>query len=452
MSCSATSASVGIEAGADRRAHEFRAPHIGAGRRVGVLADQVADAGGVDVAGDHDRVVGAGGGQLVEDAGPSGGVAVPLVEVVDGAGEGHRGHHDLVGQDVPRGPGLAQAAAQPGLLAGAEQGAVRGRAFRAGGADVVRPAGLVAAVLTSVQHVEPGQPPPVDGSVDAQVGAGRRGQSHRLVLPPGLVRGGPPGREPRGLGGHLREKPGVVVLDLVVVPGHNPGAGGVDALQRRVALVEAVAVAVGVQGRDLGAVVLADGGGVGPALVDVVAEMDHQVGVLLGRKSPRRPEAVLPVLARREQEAQPISAPGRRCRPGATHRADLVTDAEAVEVPGVRAEVADVDVDRVRPTPVTPLRARRARHAGTVRRWPPPSGPAHRPAASRPPPAAPAPAGSTARRRLGWDRRMPRPARTDRRGGRVPGAGNALRGRAGRPRPRAAPAGCRPRRSGSDDA
>jgi hypothetical protein len=196
--------------------------------------------------------------------------------------------------------------------------------------------------------MEPGQPAPVDGSVDAQVGAGRPGQPYRLVLPPCLIRGGTPGRESRGLGGHLREEPGVVVLDFVVVPGHDPGAGRVDALERRVALVEAVTVAVGVQGRDLGAVVLADGGGVGPALVDVVAEMDHQVGVLLGSKRPRRPEAVLPVLARREQEAQPISAPGRRCRPGATHRADLVTDAEAVEVPGVRAQVADVDVDRVR--------------------------------------------------------------------------------------------------------
>jgi hypothetical protein len=197
--------------------------------------------------------------------------------------------------------------------------------------------------------VEPGQPAPVDRAIDAQVGPGGRGQAHRLVLPPGLVGGGAARCEPRRLRRFLGYEPRIVVLDLVVVPGHHPGTRGVDPLQRRVALVEAVAVAVGVQRRDLGAVVLAEGGGVGPALVDVVAQMDHQVGVLLGCEGPRRPEAVLPVLARREQEAQPIPAPTGRRRPGAADGADLVTDAEAVEVPGVRVQVADVDVDRVRP-------------------------------------------------------------------------------------------------------
>ena len=302
----------------------------------------------MDVARDHNRVVGPGGGEQVEEAGPGGGVAVPLVEVVQRPGQGHGGGHDLVGQHVPRSLGLPQAPAQPGLLLGTQQGALGGRAGIARRAEVRRPAGLVAAVLAGVQHVEPGQPSPVDRPIDAQVRAGGRRQTHRLVLPPGLVGGGAACRERRGLGRHLGQEPGVVVLDLVVVPGHDPRAGGMDALQRRVALVEAIAVAVGVQRRDLGAVVLAHRGGVDPALVDVVAEMDHQVGVLMRREGPRRPEAVLPVLARREQEAQAIAPPPGGRRSGSADRADLVSDAEAVEVPGVVAQVAHVDVNRVR--------------------------------------------------------------------------------------------------------
>jgi hypothetical protein len=95
----------GVEVGADRRPHQLRSHGNGGRRAVGVLVHQVADAGGVDVAGEDDRVLHPAGAHLLEQAGASCGVPVPLVPVVErAAGQRHRGHHDLVGEHVPRGP------------------------------------------------------------------------------------------------------------------------------------------------------------------------------------------------------------------------------------------------------------------------------------------------------------------------------------------------------------
>ncbi len=209
-------------------------------------------------------------------------------------------------------------------------------------------AGLVAAVLAAVEHVEARQPAPVERPVDAQVRAGGGVEPHGHVLPPGPVAGGPPGRKLGGLGGELGDEAGVVVLDLVVVPGDDPRARGVDALQRRVALVLPVAVAVVVERDQLGAGVLADRPGADAALVDVVAQVEHHVRVVGRGVGPQRPEAGLPVLAAGEQEPQRVAVvvPGRGGA-GAADGADLVADDEPVPVPRGGAQVADVDVDRV---------------------------------------------------------------------------------------------------------
>ena len=183
-----------------------------------------------------------------------------------------------------------------------------------------------------------------------QVGPDGRQQAHRHVLPPGLVRGCPPGREVGHLARDLRHQVGVVVLDLVVVPGDDPRAGGVGGLQRRVTLVEPVAVPVGGQVADLGAVVPADAGGVDAALVDVIAEVQHDVGLVAGRMGPQGPVARLPVLAAGEQEPQAVARPARPRRgPRAPDRADLVAHDEPVVVPAPGPEAVDIHVHRVRP-------------------------------------------------------------------------------------------------------
>ena len=183
-----------------------------------------------------------------------------------------------------------------------------------------------------------------------QVGAHRRQHAHRHVLPPGLVGGRPPGREVGYLAGDLRHQVGVVVLDLVVVPSDDPRAGRVGGLQRRVTLVEPVAVPVGGQVADLAAVVPAHAAGADAALVDVVAEVQHDVGVVVRSVGPQRPVARLPVLAAGEQEPQAVDRPARaRGGPGAPDGADLVAHDEPVEIPTVGLEAVGVDVHRVRP-------------------------------------------------------------------------------------------------------
>src|SRR5918994_1654567 len=94
---------------------------------------------------------------------------------------------------------------------------------------------------------------------------------------------------------------------------------------------------------------VAGAAGTGAALVDIVAEVHDEVGVILRGEGPGRPEPVLLVLARREQEAQVVAAPRRGGGAGATDGADLVVHHEPVVVPGVGAQALDVDVDRVSP-------------------------------------------------------------------------------------------------------
>ena len=147
---------------------------------------------------------------------------------------------------------------------------------------------------------------PSRATVDGQVEAGGRRQPYRHVLPPRLVGRGPAGREGGRLGDDLGGEPGVVVLDLVVVPGDDPRAGGVDALQRRVALVQTRSGCGSRPGSRSRPVVGPDDArpGARSPLVDVVAQVQDQVGVVRGGVRPQR------TMARRqfwlEQEPQPV--------------------------------------------------------------------------------------------------------------------------------------------------
>src|SRR5918992_5836237 len=81
------------------------------------------------------------------------------------------------------------------------------------------------------------------------------------------------------------------------------------------------------------------------ALVDVVAEVEHQVQVLLSHMPPCRVEAALPVLAGGEGQAHPAQRPGRvGGGPGPADPAEVPPRAETVPVgPGPLPPV-DLDV------------------------------------------------------------------------------------------------------------
>ncbi len=259
------------------------------------------------VAGQHHRVAHPGGGPRRGEPRARGRVAVPRVHrdrvggarVVVATAEEH-----LLPDHVPRRPRAPEPVGQPRLL-----GRARQRPRRVGGVRAVLvavAAGLVVAELPGVEHVERRQPAPLHPPVELHRRPVRhRGAPQRHVLVVGAVRRGPALGEARHGGGVLGDQPGVVVVDLVVVPDHQPRRGGVRGLQVGVGLVlrEPLPV-VGQRHRLRPDVRAAERVGGGGALVLVVAEVQHQVGPLRREVPVRREVAGRVVRAGRERHGQ----------------------------------------------------------------------------------------------------------------------------------------------------
>ncbi len=318
---------------------------------------------------------------VAEQPPPVGGVAVPLVDVVrravlgqqpgdvvDGAhevvGQGRevdrRDHHRVADQLPLRGAG-AQAVAEPVELAVAGDGpgrvADRGVGVRRGEGRLLD---LLVAVGAQVEHADLGQlpelqPPEEPGAV-AEVGGAVHPDRHPLVV--------------RAVGAGAAAQVVALVLlvvlpallplvvgDLVVVPGDDPGELGVRVLEVGVGLVLRVPLPVvgeadHLAGRDvrpdvlvgLAVAVLA-----GRVLVEVVTEVQDRVQVVAGRDAAVGAEpAGLPVGAGDDPEPEVVGdgVPGGRGA-GTAGAAGLARAAEAVEVPLRRAEAVDVDLDGV---------------------------------------------------------------------------------------------------------
>ena len=145
----------------------------------------------------------------------------------------------------------------------------------------------------------------------------------------------------------------VVVLHLVVVPDHDQRVARVHPTQVRVAADERVLRAVLVErlgdpdriGPDPATLVAGRVVGLG---VDVIAEADHEVHVLLGHERVRVVEAEGVLLAREERE--PHGLPGIAWQRGAeaAHLAIRAARGEAVPVLLVRAQAADASLHTVR--------------------------------------------------------------------------------------------------------
>ncbi len=202
----------------------------------------------------------------------------------------------LVGDDLPARVGRRQARVEEAALGGAEHrarvvevGAVL-RRRRVEVADQRVAAGLRVAVLALVEHEQ------VDVAAEAQHAEQLRapvGREHRHRLEEGTVGVGDLlRREPRSAGMRLGLRAGVVVGDLVVVPVVNHGVRRLHLPQVLVGAVELVLVAVLLERAGLHDRVDAYGEAVAAVArervllvrVDVVAEVDHEVDVLLGQR------------------------------------------------------------------------------------------------------------------------------------------------------------------------
>ena len=142
---------------------------------------------------------------------------------------------------------------------------------------------------------------------------------------------------------------GVVVLDLVVVPGQHPWVGRVRGLQIGITLVERVADPVVVERVRLGRPVRAHVVAPPRGLVDVVADVDDHVEVVRQHVAIRGEEALLVLLAGGDRDAQAIDT-AIRGRRGARSPdgAHLTAGAEAIPVPPAGVEPIDLDVHGVR--------------------------------------------------------------------------------------------------------
>ena len=188
---------------------------------------------------------------------------------------------------------------------------------------------LVDARLGKVQIVQPLRP----------IAAAGGHRPHRHVLEVGLVGGGAAGQEGGGVGVAAVLVVGVVVFHLVVVPGADPGVGGVAGPQVGIELVQGVALAVCGQGAGYAARVWAhDVLGVG-ALVNVVTHKQHQRQILAGDVGVGGVIPLFVMLARGQRQPQATDRSiGRGCGAGAAHRALCRAALEAVPVRPVGAQ------------------------------------------------------------------------------------------------------------------
>ena len=119
-------------------------------------------------------------------------------------------------------------------------------------------------------------------------------------------------------------------------------------LQQRVRLVVRVSAAVLWERQDLRSFVQPHTPGHRAVLVDVVPEVRHEIEVLPRHVIVRGEVPLLVMLARRDREAHPVAAAsGGRCAQ-ASDGAHRVHRCEAVEIPAIRLQPGDVDVNAVR--------------------------------------------------------------------------------------------------------
>ena len=312
----------------------------------------------MDVTAQDQRVAHAAAGHRVEQSLARGGVAGPAVVPVQRARPwilvDQREHHPL-GHEIPTRLWSAQACIQPALLYGSEQRAPRIVPLEAlvgvdPGAAFARRlrTGLWRAVLTGVEHVQRRERSQRDARVERGVGTARLGRARqRHVFPVGPIRGPPPRGEIVLFARVLRLQAGVVVVDLVVVPGDEPRAGRVRGAQMRIAAVPGVAQAVLVERHALAGVMLAHRIP-RAALVDVVAEVQHEVDAARHHVAPGVVEALLVMLAARRADAQPVRHVAGRCGgPGTPDGAQRVAGAEPIEIRAAGSQSRDLEMDGV---------------------------------------------------------------------------------------------------------
>ena len=134
----------------------------------------------------------------------------------------------------------------------------------------------------------------------------------------------------------------------MIVEHDHPRERGVRGLKVRIGLVQRVPDPIRRQRRRLAYVVLPRQRRRPAILVDVVAEVEHEIEIFGGHVLIRREEAHLVVLARRDAELQPAHRRlPRHAGARAADRAEFTAGLELIPVPLRGLQAVDVDVDRM---------------------------------------------------------------------------------------------------------
>ena len=290
---------------------------------------------------------------MLEQVAPLLRVALPGVEAdVVPAGVDRRHDHHLVGHDLPGRARRLQAPLDEAALRGAEEPARR-LEIGAGRTQLRIAAGLVVSVLALVEQDQVDRAPEAQGLVDPVAATLDPERGHALevrLIARGAARFGIAqlGRQAAAGTGVA----GVVVLHLVVVPDRDHRELGVHPAQRRLGAVQRVLGPVLVERLRVPDGVLADSGeGVaGPVVglgVDVVAQVDDEVHILVGEQVVGVEVAERVVLAGEEGEAHRLARIGRQRGAEAADLALLAPGGEAVPVLLVRVEAGDASLYRI---------------------------------------------------------------------------------------------------------
>lgn len=208
---------------------------------------------------------------------------------------------------------------------------------------------LVGPVLTGIEDEEFGEFSKVAFPVNLHVGSfgkGGRAQWHHFIV--SLIGvGSTEEKLRRGDPALFRNVIAVIVINFVIIPGEEPRTSGVHGLEIGVSAVLAVAHPVLVESfdfrSDMSPDVASPSGGV---FVNVVAEVEDEVGLVLLHFLVSTKEALLPVLARRDGEAKFLRVGiGRRHGAGASDRARGVAGLEAVVEPMICFQTSGLDMD-----------------------------------------------------------------------------------------------------------
>src|SRR5208337_291367 len=177
-------------------------------------------------------------------------------------------------------------------------------------------AGLARAILPSVDHRHFHKIAECETIIDPHRRTAKTGQArtYRHVLIERLIGGSPAQQELGRILENLRPLIAIIVLDLMIVPGHERWHIGAEALQVGIELILTISIAIVRERLGGNAIGMLADRRAAPfnGIVDVVAQKQSKIGIVVGKMAIGGEIAVLIIRARDKSETEPFQRIPRR--------------------------------------------------------------------------------------------------------------------------------------------